>query len=47
MREYLIYDMQTDELIGSVYACSIVEAERKACGKFNVGADDIYALTNE
>lgn len=45
MKTYNIYDMQTNELIGEVTANSILEAEYKACGIFNTGANDIYALT--
>ena len=45
MKEYNIYNMQTDEYIGTVEANSITSAEYKACGIYNTGANEIYALT--
>ena len=47
MKKYYIYDMQTDELLGTVNEVNIISAERKACGLFNKGSEDIYALTEE
>lgn len=45
MKNYTIYNMNTDEEIGEVKANSIVDAELKACAKYNVGSLEIYALT--
>ena len=47
MKTYNIYDMQTDELIGEVKAYNVDQAEYIACGKYNVGSLEIYALTKE
>ena len=48
MREYNIYNMQTDEYIGTVKANSINDAEYKASGIFTeLGSDELYALTKE
>lgn len=45
MKEYNIYDMQTDELIGEITATSIIQAEIKASEKFDRYTDEIYALS--
>ena len=45
MRNYSIYDMNTDELIGMIKAYSVEDAERKACGVYNKGSLEIYALS--
>lgn len=45
MKEFIIYDMQTDEELTTVFALDVLEAERKACKELNKGSNDIYALT--
>lgn len=46
MKKYNIYNMKTDELIGTVEAESIKEAELKAAGIFTeYYSSEIYALT--
>jgi len=45
MKKYNIYNMQTDELIGTVEATSIIKAEIKASENFNISSAEIYALT--
>lgn len=45
MKTFYIYDMQTDNLIGTVEAANVISAERKACEKYNTGSDEIYALS--
>lgn len=46
-RLYNIYDMQSDEMIGTVEATSIIKAEIKASDLFDRYSDEIYALTAE
>lgn len=45
MKTYIIYDYQTDEIIGEIEAMDILDAERKACKMFNKYSNEIYALT--
>lgn len=45
MKEYTIYNMYTDEVIGEVKANSITDAEIKASEKYDISSADIYALT--
>lgn len=45
MKKYYIYDMQTDELIGTIEAGNVTEAEIKASEKFDRYSNEIYALT--
>lgn len=47
MRTYNIYMMQNDEKIGEVVATNVVAAEIKACEIYNMGANDIYAISKE
>lgn len=48
MTNYNIYNMQTDELIGTVKADNINEAEYKATGKFTeYNSNEMYALKAE
>ena len=48
MTNYNIYNTQTDELIGTVKADSINEAEYKAAGKFTkYNSNEMYALKAE
>lgn len=48
MKEYYIYNMQTDKYIGSVEARNVDEAEYKAAGEFTeYGSDEMYALLAE
>jgi len=47
MKIYMIYDMQTDEIIGAVEAENILDAERKASEKFNIASDQLYALRED
>ena len=42
MREYYIYNIETDEFIGTVRACSISGAERKAAGTIAKEIDSEY-----
>lgn len=45
MREYNIYNMQTDEVIGTVKAYSVIDAELKAVALYNMGSNELYALS--
>lgn len=45
MKQYYIYDMETDEYLGSVISNCIINAELKYVRENNVGSCDIYALT--
>ena len=45
MKEYAIYNMNTDEKIGTVKANSVDEAEWKASALFNYHSNEMYALT--
>lgn len=45
MKTYYIFLSETDEVIGEVLATSVLDAEYKACGLFNVGSLEIYALS--
>lgn len=47
MNKYYIYNMDTDKLIGEIVARSIIDAERKACEKFDKYSDEIYALSEK
>ena len=45
MKKYNIYNMQTDELIGTVEAKNVIKAEIIASEKYNIESNEIYALT--
>lgn len=47
MQTYIIFDYKTDKEIGEIEANGIMEAERKAAEKYNVGSLDIYAITKD
>ena len=47
MREYYIYDTQTDKLIYKGKAWSIIDAELQAIKALNKGSGDIYALSKK
>ncbi len=47
MRTYYIYDYQTDEFLGEVKADSIIQAEIKASGIFNIDSEQLYAFTEK
>ena len=47
MKTYNIYNMQTDELIGTVDAYNVDDAEWKAAGKFSeYRSDELCALSD-
>lgn len=45
MKTYYVYDFQTNELICTMEASSVTEAEIKACVEYNKGSDDVYAFS--
>ena len=45
MKTYFIYDMNTEELLGTVETTSIESAERKASELFNYESNKLFALT--
>ena len=47
MNTYTIYDMVTDEEIGTVRAISIIESEKEACAIWDMASTDLYALKEE
>lgn len=47
MRTYYIYNYQTDEFLGEIKADSIIQAEIKASGIFNIDSENVYAFTKK
>lgn len=47
MKIYVVFDIQTDEVIGEVEATNVVSAEIKASEVFNRYSDEIYAFSKE
>lgn len=45
MKDYFVYDIQTDEFLLKVRAWSIVDAEIKACVLLKKGSNDVAAFT--
>ena len=46
-KRYMIYDAQTDEIIGYVYARTVIEAEIEGSAQFNRYTNEICALCVE
>ncbi len=47
MDTYYVYDYQTDELLAVVNADSVISAEIKVAGMFNIDSEQVYAFTEK
>lgn len=47
MKKYVVFDIQTDEVIGEVEANDVVTAEIIASREFDRYSDEIYAFSKE
>ena len=47
MKIYVVYDIDTDEVIGEVEANNVISAEIKASEIFGRYSDEIYAFNKE
>ncbi len=47
MKTYYIYNYQTDEFLGEVKADSIIQAEIKASGIYNIESENVCAFSEK